>query len=194
MFRVFAYTGRTFSLLLGALFIAGSYVIIDRCAFFLCYGLLSGRLRHGPSDKGASHIYAAFLKAAREFRATSAEGVYSDEIIDHAREVALRDAVDGQEIDWGRGWLEFLGTIAPAVGFMGTLVGLIASFTELRLGADLSVVLEGLALSMTTSLLGVMISVLFLSTAWILGRIRQRLDGTLYRLIANAQETDRLGG
>lgn len=193
MFAVFANTGVVFSVLLGAVFVLGAYVVVDRIAFFVFHILLSRRLATNPQRDDRQNIFTVFLRVAREFRATSAEGVYSDEIVDRAREVALRDTVDGQEIDWGRSWLVFLGTTAPIVGFIGTLVGLIDSFRELGLGGELMDVLKGLALSMTTSLLGAIISVVFLSSAWILGQARQSFDARLYRLIATAQETDRLG-
>lgn len=192
MFAIFAYTGWLFSVLLGGIFIAGMYVLLDRGVFFCCHGLLSGQLQKSSLDHG-SGVYAAFLDAAREFRATSAEGVYSDDIVARARQTALHRALDGQEIDWGRSWLEFLGTVAPTVGFMGTLVGLIDSFQELGMGGRLMDVLEGLALSMTTSLLGAIISLVFLSSAWMLGRAREAFDERLEHLIAEAQQSDRLG-
>ena len=192
MFEIFAYTGWLFSVLLGGIFVVGVYVLLDRGAFFCCHGLLSRRLQESSLDRD-SGVYAAFIEAAREFRATSAEGVYSDDIVARARQTALRRKLDGQELDWGRSWLEFLGTVAPTVGFMGTLVGLIASFQELGMGGQLMNVLEGLALSMTTSLLGAIISLVFLSVAWTLGRARESFDARLEHLIAEAQQSDRLG-
>jgi biopolymer transport protein ExbB/TolQ len=193
LFEVFANTKWLFSILLGGTFAAGAYVLLDRAAFFLCHGLFSKRLlEQGPAN-GRGGVYAAFLEAAREFRASSAEGVYSDDIVARARQTALRRELDGQEIDWGRSWLEFLGTVAPTVGFTGTLVGLIASFQELGMGGQLMDVLEGLALSMTTSLLGAIISLVFLSAAWMLGRARESFDERLEHLIAAAQKSDRLG-
>lgn len=195
MYMVLNHTGPVFSYLLTGLFIAGAYVILDRVAFFGVHLILSRRLIPGnPIDSGTHTLFSTFLRAARELRATSADGVYSDDIVDRAREVALRDALDGQEIDRGRSWLEFLGTIAPMIGFVGTLVGLIESFRELGLGARLTGVLEGLAVAMTTSLLGVTISVIFLSAAWVLGRARQAFEAKLHRLLTTAKETDRPGG
>ncbi len=189
LFAVFANTKWLFSILLGSIFAAGVCVLFDRVSFFLCHMLFSKRLLDRQSING-SGVYATFLEAAREFRATSAEGVYSDDIVARARQTALRLELDGQELDWGRSWLEFLGTVAPTVGFMGTLVGLIASFQELGLGGQIMDVLEGLALSMTTSLLGAMISIIFLSCAWMLGRTRERFDERLAHLIAEAQQGD----
>lgn len=193
MYVVFNHAGMGFSYGLSAIFIVGLYVIIDRLIFFVIHFTISGRMVRSfqPDCDTPTTTFSVFLRAARGFRASSAEGVYSDEIIDHAREVALRDTLDGQEVDRGRSLLEFLGATAPMVGFMGTLVGLIGAFRELGFGARLGGVLEGLALAMTSSLLGVMISIIFLSAAWILGRARQTFDARLYRLIATAQETDR---
>ena len=195
LFIIFAASGLLFSLLLSAVFIAGVFVILDRTLFFGLHLLLSRRL--SPSQQAKNHpgnVFALFLNCAREFRATSEEGVYSDEIIDRAREVALRDSVDSEEIDRGRAWLEFLGTIAPAIGFLGTLVGLVESFRQLGASGKLNDVLSGLSLSLTTSVLGAIISLLFLSSAWLLGYARQRFDRHLYATIAAAQHTDVTGG
>ena len=195
MYMVFNHIGPVFSCLLTGLFIAGVYVILDRVAFFGIHLIFSRRLiLDNPMDSSTDTVFSIFLRAARELRATSANSVYSDDIVDRAREVALRDALDGQEIDRGRSLLEFLGTIAPMIGFVGTLVGLIESFRELGLGGRLIGVLEGLAVAMTTSLLGVTISVIFLSAAWVLGKARQAFDAKLYWLLTAAKETDRPGG
>ena len=194
MFITFANTGKPFSFLLLFIFITGVVVVFDRLFFFMIHLLFTGRLLYDINNIDSlpeSNVFRIFRNNAREFRAASEEGIYSDEIVDHAREAAMADCLDSQEIDNGRTWLEFLGVIAPTVGFMGTLVGLIASFQELGAGGELSGVLQGLGLSMTTSLLGAIISVLFLSSAWILGRLRRSFDGRLYQMIAQAQKTDR---
>jgi biopolymer transport protein ExbB/TolQ len=191
LFAVFAYTKWGFSMLLGGILVAGAYVLLDRSAFFLCHGMLSRRLAFGHPGADHTGVYAAFVREAREFRAMSAEGIYSDDIVARARQAALRSELDGQELDWGRSWLEFLGTVAPTVGFLGTLVGLIKSFQDLGLGGPLTDVLEGLALSMTTSLLGALISLVFLLGAWLLGRAREVFDQRLDNLIADKQSMDR---
>lgn len=192
LFITIAMTGPFFSFLLIGIFVVGAFVIFDRYFFFLNHLLITQRLLYKHDiDNIPLNVFKLFLNSAREFRTVSEEGVYSDEIIDHARETAMTCCLDSQEIDWGRTWLEFLGVIAPTVGFIGTLVGLIASFQELGAGGRLSGVLQGLALSMTTSLLGAIISVIFLSSAWFMGRLRRSFDARLYKIIALAQQSDR---
>lgn len=193
LFITIANTKAFFSFLLIGIFILGVYVIFDRYFFFLSHLLVTRKMFYGPTfDNIPQNIFKEFLSKAREFRAVSEEGIYTDEIMDHAREAAMTSCLDSQEIDWGRTWLEFLGVIAPTIGFMGTLVGLMASFQELGAGGRLAGVLHGLALSMTTSLLGAIISVIFLSSAWFLGRLRRSFDDRLNKIIAEAQQYDRI--
>lgn len=194
LFITFANTGLFFSFLLLFIFIAGAIVVFGRLFFFIVHLLFTRRLLYDINNIDSlpeANVFLIFRNHAREFRAASEEGIYSDDIIEHARESAMADCLDSQEIDNGRTWLEFLGVVAPTVGFMGTLVGLITAFQELGAGGELSGLLQGLGLSMTTSLLGAIISVIFLSSAWILGKLRRSFDGRLYKLIALAQQKDR---
>ncbi len=193
LFITIANTGVFFSFLLIGIFLAGAIVVFERLFFFTIHLLFTRRLQYSPESSNLSetNVFLVFRNHAREFRAASEKGIYSNDLVDHAREAAMADCLDSQEIDRGRTWLEFLGVVAPTVGFMGTLVGLIASFQELGTGGELSSVLQSLGLSMTTSLLGAIISVLFLSSAWILGKLRRSFDDRLYKLIALSQRMDR---
>jgi len=197
LFRIFLSIGSLFSYALVGIFLAGLFVIFDRFFFWLVYDLTAGRFysigaKEFTMGSEKPGVYAEFLRLAREFRATSEEGIYSDDIVDNARQEAVNKMLDGQEIDCGRAWLEFLGTIAPIIGFIGTLVGLIAAFHRLGESGELMAVLRALALAMTTSLLGALISVVFLSTAWLSGRLAQAVDAHIEKLIATAQELDRV--
>ena len=195
LYRMFNHTGLVFSFLLTGLFITGAYVILDRIAFFGIHIVFSRRLiPYEQMDSTTNNVFFTFLRAVGELKVTSTNTVHSNDIVDRAREIALRDVLDGQEIDRGRSLLEFLGTIAPMLGFVGTLIGLIESFHELGLGAPLNNVLEGLSVAMTTSLLGVTISVIFLSAAWLLGKARQVFDTKLCWLLTTAEESDPLRG
>ena len=195
----------TFSVLLGALFVIGMFVIADRLFFFVRYGwqllspdkeLLSGSFAgatavvNGPdgSERRVSHsVFRAFAEKALEFRLTSRELVYTLEIISHAQEEAVRQKLGGQMLNWGQSTLQLLGVTAPTVGFVGTLVGLIQSFRELGSGGEINNVISGLGLSMTTSLVGAIISVLFLTVAWMLGAAQLRFQRQLDQIIASKQ-------
>jgi biopolymer transport protein ExbB/TolQ len=90
-------------------------------------------------------------------------------------------------LNWGQSPLQLLGVTAPTVGFVGTLVGLIQSFRKLGTGGDINNVISGLGLSMTTSLIGAVISVVFLTVAWILGAAQLRFERSLDQIIASQQ-------
>jgi biopolymer transport protein ExbB/TolQ len=194
LFLVLANTGRLFSFLLGGIFVAGAVVIVNRYFFFAIHLLWSRRLflygDNNPDKDDSLNVFCVFRNKAREFRAISEEGVYTEDITDHARKTALSDSLNSQEIDWGRPWLEYLGTTAPTIGLIGTLVGLMNSFIELGSGGKLANVLKGLALSMTTSLIGAAISVIFLSCAWLLGRLRKSFDEQLEIISSDLQKGD----
>ena len=70
-------------------------------------------------------------------------------------------------IKFGLKTIQICALLGPTLGFMGTLCGLVAAFGELAYGAELSSVLSGLSLSMTTSLLGAGIYVIFLAAGYI---------------------------
>ena len=175
----------TFSVLLGALFVVGMFVIADRVFFFARYGwqlirpekaLLTGSFAGanvGVSDDDAaekpssSSVFRVFAEKALEFRLTSKELVYTLDITNHAQEEAVRQKLGGQVVNWGQSTLNLIGVTAPTLGFVGTLVGLIQSFRELGSGGEINNVISGLGLSMTTSLVGAIISVVFLTVVWI---------------------------
>jgi biopolymer transport protein ExbB/TolQ len=191
--------GLTFSILLGLLFVYGMYVVADRLFFFSRHwwqlrrpgkGLLAGSLA-GPKAAGSGDesksVFQVFEEKAREFRLTSEELVYTSAITDHATEAAVNETLDGEKLDLGQSRLQLLGVTAPTVGFVGTLVGLIQSFRDLGTGGEINEVISGLGLSMTTSLVGAVISVVFLTVAWILGNAQLQFERHLDQIITNQQ-------
>ena len=195
----------TFSVLLGVLFLIGMFVIADRAIFFARYGwqlvrpekelLMSSFAGSGvavpghdaAADRKAPSVFQVFAEKALEFRLTSKELVYTLDITNHAQEEAVRQRLGGQVLNWGQSTLSLIGVTAPTVGFVGTLVGLIQSFRELGSGGEINDVISGLGLSMTTSLVGAVISVVFLTAAWLLGAAQLRFERQLDQIIASKQ-------
>ena len=98
----------TFSILLGALFVVGMFVIADRVFFFARYGwqlirpekaLLTGSFAganvgvsepDAAEEASSSSVFRVFAEKALEFRLTSKELVYTLDITNHAQEEAVR--------------------------------------------------------------------------------------------------------
>ena len=89
---------------------------------------------------------------------------------------AMEKYFGGYEPDHGAGLLEYIAVSAPALGFIGTLIGFMASFARLGVGGRLVNVLHDLSFSMITSLLGAIISLIFLAAAFLLRRTKASFD------------------
>lgn len=194
MFSVFKNTGPFFSFLLVFVFLAGILILIDRFFFWIFFDVSGVRMNMptaGAEKKSKQCFFDSILRNSLDLKDASKEGMITDDIVDNARQSAIDAVFDGQEPDQGRTWLELLGALAPTIGFMGTLVGLMSAFRVLGRGGELRSVLGGLGISMTTSLLGAMISVVFLTGAWMLGAQRAWLDNRVEKVISDALETNK---
>ena len=193
-FVVLHNAGPTFSFLLMAVFLAGMAVILDQVSRWFVYVLVAARVEGHPVDASgcALHVgvFGEFMRFAREFRARSEEGVYSDDIVANARQAAIDSVLDGEGPGRGCAFLEFLAVAAPTIGFVGTLTGLIDAFQVLGAGGELNHVLVGLGVSMSTSLIGAAMSILFLAMAWGVRWRAGMFDLKLARLVAVAQERE----
>jgi biopolymer transport protein ExbB/TolQ len=182
LFNILQNTGPMFSRLLALVFTVGMALVLERLTFYVCYFCCSTRIRQCAENKydqvtlaeagalgGQAHSHRnytiQFLRSYLEFGAN--EGVVEQEDVrDQARHRALDLACDGVDLKFGLKTIHICALLGPTLGFMGTLCGLVDSFGELAYGAGLSSVLGGLSLSMTTSLLGAGIYVVFLSTGY----------------------------
>ena len=100
--------------------------------------------------------------------------VIVNEMIESAYQFASDASLDGQEIPDTCRLLEYLASVAPIVGFIGTLVGLIDAFGELANGGTTQELMAGLSVSMSTSLVGAFISVICISLSWLNNQLNDK--------------------
>ena len=151
LFNALLQSGFMMSWMFAIMFLLGLFVILERLWFFV------ERLP----------FFATLIASAMR-----KERIFTTE----SREDVLDSHLDGDEPDSGAGLLDFIAGVAPVLGFVGTLIGLMAAFDRLGVGARLVSVLHALSYSMNTSLLGAAISLLFLTIAFLLRRIRTLFD------------------
>lgn len=157
LFGLLVNTGMVFSVLLSLLFFVGWAVITDRVLFWFFYSGIGKRFVVDSPDP--NNFFTCLKELARE-RATGYKPINEDHEA-RLKQIANVQSLGGQNIHRGEQLLETLAVLAPTLGFIGTLVGLIQSFRELAAGAETISILSGLGVAMGTSLIGAVISVLF---------------------------------
>lgn len=183
LFNVVQNTGPVFSWLLAAVFTLGMALVLERLVFYVCYFCFSTRIRQCSENKYAKvsqeeagldggrensqrNYTIQFLRSYLEFGGKEV-AVKQDDVRIQAKHRARDLALDNVNLMFGLKTIEICSLLGPTLGFMGTLCGLVAAFGELAYGAELSSVLSGLSLSMTTSLLGAGIYVVFLAAGYL---------------------------
>jgi biopolymer transport protein ExbB/TolQ len=183
LFNVLQNTGSVFSWLLAAVFTLGMVLVLERLAFYACYFCFSTRIRQCSENKYAKvseeeaglngglenskrNYTIQFLRTYLEFGGKEV-AVKQDDVRIQAKHRARDLALAYVNLIFGLKTIQMCALMGPTLGFMGTLCGLVAAFGELAYGAELSSVLSGLSLSMTTSLLGAGIYVVFLAAGYL---------------------------
>ena len=152
-------SGPFFSYILFSLFTLAYLIVIDRLLLYIIYSIGIKNVGNGPS------FYQIFVEKWSNYRQ---KGFKSKDCYSLANIETESEYLDGQRPEAGIQILERLSIIAPSLGFMGTLVGLIKAFAELGSGGDVMTIISALGIAMGTSLLGVSISIICVISAWIL--------------------------
>ena len=183
LFNVLQNTGSVFSWLLAAVFTLGMALVLERLVFYLYYYCFSTRIRQcsenkysnvsqeeagldGGRENSQRNYTIQYLRSYLEFGGEEV-AIKQDDVRIQAKHRARDLALDNVNLKFGLKTIQICALLGPTLGFMGTLCGLVAAFGELAYGAELSSVLNGLSLSMTTSLLGAGIYVVFLATGYL---------------------------
>ena len=183
LFKVLQNTGPVFSILLAAVFFIGMIFVLERLVFYVCYVCFSKRIRQcskneyakvsqeeagldGGQHNSQRNYTIQFLRTYLEFGGKEV-AVKQDDVRIQAKHRAQDLALDKVKLKLGLETIETCALLGPTLGFMGTLCGLVAAFGELAYGGELSAVLSGLSLSMTTSLLGAGLYVVFLAAGYL---------------------------
>ena len=187
LLQVLYRAGEPFSVLLIAVFVTGLYRMTERFLFLLSLGR--------PTPAGADRktrldsVRHEFHQILEHAVLAGGGGTIHQDQIDLAWNAAQDRAFAGVRLDRGKSQLDLLAAIAPMIGFLGTLVGLQKSFSTLRPNSDPLSVLKGLNVSMTTSLIGVAISLCFMIASWLLeSRCLQIKNSSVVEVVPDPRE------
>lgn len=96
----------------------------------------------------------------------------STELIE--RSLAAYGSVLAANLEKGCSWISLCISIAPSLGFLGTVIGMVMAFDDIRLASDISasIVAEGMQVALITTIFGIIAAVILqLFYNYILSRI-----------------------
>ena len=78
------------------------------------------------------------------------------------RSIASYGAVLTAQLERGCSWIKLFISIAPSLGFLGTVVGMVMAFENIQLAGDMSasVVAEGMKVALITTIFGIIVALI----------------------------------
>lgn len=84
----------------------------------------------------------------------------SESIEDIERSVVSYGAVQTANLERGCSWIKLCITIAPSLGFLGTVIGMVMAFDNIRVAGDISatIVASGMKVALITTIFGIIVA------------------------------------
>ena len=77
------------------------------------------------------------------------------------RSIASYGSVQSANLEKGCSWIPLFITIAPSLGFLGTVIGMVMSFDNIQQAADISptIVASGMKVALITTIFGIIVAI-----------------------------------
>ena len=77
------------------------------------------------------------------------------------RSIASYGSVQSANLEKGCSWITLFITIAPSLGFLGTVIGMVMSFDNIQQAADISptIVASGMKVALITTIFGIIVAI-----------------------------------
>ncbi len=168
-------------IIVGILFIMSIWslaVMIDRALYFAAAKKQSrefapkvaGALKDGRLDEGIkvadrakkSHLAEVVTAGLQEFRSYGSGGNITDEQIESSKRALERsEAIVHAKLKRGLGSLATIGSTAPFIGLLGTVIGILHAFQEIatQKTAGIGAVAGGISEALVTTALGLLVAI-----------------------------------
>ncbi len=168
-------------IIVGILFIMSIWslaVMIDRALYFAAAKSQSrefapkvaGALKDGRLDEGIkvadrskkSHLAEVVTAGLQEFRSYGSGGNITDEQIESSKRALERsEAIVHAKLKRGLGSLATIGSTAPFIGLLGTVIGILHAFQEIatQKTAGIGAVAGGISEALVTTALGLLVAI-----------------------------------
>ena len=78
------------------------------------------------------------------------------------RSIASYGSVQSANLEKGCSWITLFITVAPSLGFLGTVIGMVMSFDQIQQAADISptIVASGMKVALITTIFGIIVAII----------------------------------
>lgn len=87
---------------------------------------------------------------------------YDDSIDEIERSVASYGSVQSGNLEKGCSWITLFIAIAPSLGFLGTVIGMVMAFDQIQVAGDISptIVASGMKVALITTIFGIIVALI----------------------------------
>jgi len=100
----------------------------------------------------------------------------NEPVEDIERSIESYGSVQIAKMEKGCSWIKFFITVAPSLGFLGTVIGMVMAFDKIQMAGDISatIVAEGMKVALITTIFGIIVAlILQLFYSYILSKIER---------------------
>lgn len=155
-----------FMSLVAITFIIGLTICIERIVYLSLANINTKKLISKIEQFVAEGKTAEAIKLCQDTRGPVAsiciQGLlHADDAIDHKQSIMDCAGVEISKLEKGCTWITLFITIAPSLGFLGTVVGMVMSFDNIEIAGDISptIVAGGMKLALITTIFGIIVAV-----------------------------------
>ena len=154
-------------MLLGALaLVSGLAFCIERIIYLTLSEINAKKLMNTIGSKIESADIEGAKDICRNTRGPVASICYqgllriNESIEDIERSVVSYGAVQTANLERGCSWIKLCITIAPSLGFLGTVIGMVMAFDNIRVAGDISatIVASGMKVALITTIFGIIVA------------------------------------
>ena len=157
-----------FMSLVALVFVIGLAFCIERIIYLSMSEINAKKFMADLSDKVEAGDIEGAKSQCRETRGPVASICYQgllriDESIDNVeRSVASYGSVQSANLEKGCSWITMFIAMAPSLGFLGTVIGIIMAFGEIQQAGDISptVVTAGMKVALITTIFGIIVALI----------------------------------
>lgn len=148
--------------------VIGLAFCIERIVYLSLSEINAKQLMKDIDDKVTNHDIEGAKDLCRNMRGPVASICYqgllriNEKIDDIERSVSSYGTVQAANLDKGCSWITLFIAMAPSLGFLGTVIGMVMAFDQIQQAGDISptIVASGMKVALLTTIFGIIVALI----------------------------------